>query len=221
MNDLKHSGEGAPVLLPRIAASIELIFSIVKFAVGLIVLLIVFFIAYSVISTALSGDKPFAGPEDNSVQTLTPGGEETAGTSKYVLSPEVEKLGESIDIDKINRAIDRHDVSVLAVVPVPGQDKNLARLFKRHNLVIANNGEALCEQAVKFDGLERAGCSISIFVSRKRGNGKYSDLAGFHATWFRGTHDKAFKPANGWAEHITYADEWIALGGMIDRMDRP
>lgn len=206
-------------LPPRLAAIANRAFAIIKGLLALIFLLIILFCTIGFILSKTNSD---SNTDGHTAQSSKADVENSATDESWTLSPQIEKLGSDLKIDDISLGLVHHDVSVLSAVPVPGPDKDLAHLFKRRKLVIAQNGEASCLQRVTVHGKDRPGCLISIYVSRKRANGKYSDLAGMHAIWFRGLTDNAFKPANGWAERITLDEvAWIGPGGRIDQVDRP
>lgn len=130
----------------------------------------------------------------------------------------IQKLSAEAGINKIEAKVYKHDSSAFSTIP--SAVGSVADIFRQNSLVITNNSDVGC-YPIALKPLQEPGCLISVFVSRKRNSGKYSDLAGFHAVWARGLSDKNFKPANGWAEHITNADSWIQPGGLIDTGDRP
>ena len=132
---------------------------------------------------------------------------------------DIDHLSRQLNIDRIESKLARHDASALAIIPA-SNGKTVANVFKKNHLAIANNSDVGC-YSVALKPLNSPGCLISIYVTRKKSSGKYSDLTGVHAIWARGLKDKNFHPANAWAEHVTQADSWIQPGGMLDMSDRP
>ncbi len=134
----------------------------------------------------------------------------------------VEKLATTLHIDKIQDRLTEHDSSVLSVIPSQGFKNGVAGVFKRHNLYVTENAEAICESQIPMGGgVHKPGCYISIYVSRKRASGRYTDLAGFHASWFRGIDEAEFRPTSGFAEHLSKPDSYLIQGGFLEQMDRP
>lgn len=123
--------------------------------------------------------------------------------------------------DRENALLD-HDVSALAILPAPGFKDGVAGVFRKHRLHINLNSEVLCSDRPSGAFAPTAGCYVSIYVSRERPSGKYSDLAGWHAIWFRGLKDHQFRPMNNVAEYLTSEDEsFLRKGGMLEIADRP
>jgi hypothetical protein len=129
----------------------------------------------------------------------------------------VDVLATKVNIERIDEGVAKHDASVLAVIPSKGFKDGVSGVFKKFNLYITSNASAWCRTDMKMG----PGCEIEIYFSRKRASGQYSDLAGFHAIWFRGIDDKTFKPINGGASRLTITDNFLQLGGPIDTQDRP
>jgi hypothetical protein len=131
---------------------------------------------------------------------------------------DIGRLLDEVHIENIEKKLQRHDASALSIIPsVSGTAYSV---FAKYNLHVNDNSAAGCYRTA-IKPLKESGCIISIYVSRKRASGKYSELAGFHAVWIRGLTDQAFTPANEWAEHISNADSWLSFGGALDTQDRP
>lgn len=119
-------------------------------------------------------------------------------------------------------ALLEHDSNALAILPAHGFRDGVAGVFKKHQLHVNQNSEVACNDRPVGSFAPTAGCYLSIYVSRKRSSGKYSDLAGWHAIWFRGVQDVEFRPMNNIAEYLTHEDaSFLKKGGMLEVADRP
>ena len=128
---------------------------------------------------------------------------------------------DALNLDAINARLERHDSSVLSIIPSKDYKSGVAGVFKAYRLHVGNNGEIYYRDTAIPEKRIPKGYYISIFVSRIRTSGQYSDLAGFHAVWFKGEDDRDFRPFNGWARRISDHDSWLNFGSPIDTMDRP
>lgn len=114
------------------------------------------------------------------------------------------------------------DIRALSILPANGFKDGVAGVFKKHQLHINQNAEVMCSDHPAPTISKTPGCSISIYVSRVRASGKYSDLAGWQAIWFRSVGEKTFTPINKVAGYLTKAEPWfLKSGGMLDNEDRP
>jgi hypothetical protein len=115
-----------------------------------------------------------------------------------------------------------HDIRALSILPAPGFKDGVAGVFKKHRLHINQNAEIMCSDRSNLAIAPTAGCLLAIYVSRQRASGKYSDLAGWHAIWFRGVGDKVFRPVNNVAGYLSQEAPWfLKSGGLLDNEDRP
>lgn len=145
----------------------------------------------------------------------------TLTASAQFSTPQIENFEKKMKIDKLSSGVWKHKSAVLSVIPVDGMEKNLANVSEKYNLYITNNGQVSCSDFVKTERYKGSGCVLSIYVSRRRASGNYSDLAGFHAMWFMGINETHFRPANGGADQIAMTGAMIQRGGLIDTHDRP
>lgn len=138
------------------------------------------------------------------------------------VSPALRALINDIGACDLETALRRHNSSVLSVIPAKGFKEGVAGVFKKYHLHVNQNADVECSDLplVKID--PRPGCVILIHVSRVRDSGKYSELAGWSALWFRGVGDAAFKPISPFAEHLsTSNDSMLKVGGFMEASDRP
>ena len=177
-----------------------------------------------------------SGPEDplsssTAATSAQPGFVEHAGAvededvSYQCYSSVSERLGALImDIKACDfeDALLRREIQALSALPADGFRNGVAGVFKKYRLHINQNAEVMCSDHPAPTISQTPGCSVSIYVSRVRASGKYSDLAGWQAIWFRSIGEKTFRPVNKVAGYLTNAEPWfLRSGGMLDNEDRP
>jgi hypothetical protein len=140
----------------------------------------------------------------------------------FMVSPEVKALIDKIKGCDIKHRIRKHDSSALAIIPAQGYKDGMAGVFKAFRLHINQNMEVACDDHHLYNADPQPGCMITVYVSRVRASGKYSDLAGWRASWFRGINEKSFHPASGFANYLSAGDvQMLNFGGFVDAEDRP
>ncbi|MCQ3018324.1 hypothetical protein NLO83_22350 [Pseudomonas tremae] len=138
------------------------------------------------------------------------------------VSPPLRALINDIGACDLETALRRHNSSVLSVIPAKGFKEGVAGVFKKYHLHVNQNADVECSDLPLVKIEPRPGCVILIHVSRVRDSGKYSELAGWSALWFRGVGDSAFKPISPFAEHLsTSNDSMLKVGGFMEASDRP
>lgn len=147
-------------------------------------------------------------------------------TSVKVPAPAVEKASFSKlqqpskpsweEMDRINARLEQHNPSDLSTIPARGYKNGVAGVFKDYRLHANVNSEIFFRGAAIPEKGFPIGYYFSIYVTRKNSSGRYDELDGIHAQWFRAEGQSTFVPWNSWAQHISDHDSWLDPGGPID-----
>jgi hypothetical protein len=115
-----------------------------------------------------------------------------------------------------------HNPAPLKMIPAKGFKDGVAGVFKKFSLHVNKNAEIACNDHIQLPNVSGGGCLLTVYVSRRRANNSYSELAGWPAIWFRGVQEPEFRPMNKVAQYLSTADqEFLKKGGIVDIGDRP
>lgn len=122
-------------------------------------------------------------------------------------------------MEKLNERLDRHDRSVLSMIPAKGYRDGVAGVLRDYRLYVNVNSEIYFRGVPVPDKNLPVGYYFSLFICRVHKSNHYDELDGVHAVWFRARAQSSFVPWNEWAQHISDHDSWIKVGGPIDETD--
>lgn len=158
------------------------------------------------------GNNPSPPPSANPPAAVARNGSSVASASRLEqpTSPSWDEL------DRISNRLLRQDRAVLSMIPARGYKDGFAGVVRDYRLHVNVNSEMYFNGMAMPEKKRPVGYYFSLFLTRTNKTGRYAELEGVHAVWFREKNETMFKPWNNWAQHFSDHDDWIKIGGTLD-----